>query len=186
MQPYDIAMLVVLGGATVIGFFKGMAWQIASLASLGVSYFAALRFSPDVAPYFGQQAPLNRFLAMAAVYVGVSFAIWVGFRIVAGVIDRVRLKEFDRQVGALFGAAKGVLLCVVITFFAVSVSEQARGMILKSRSGYYIALLIDRAETVMPREIHEVLGPYLDKLDERLTPDAKGERTARQPDRLPL
>jgi len=38
-----------------------MAWQIASLASSGVSYFASLRFSEQLAPMFGQQAPLNKF-----------------------------------------------------------------------------------------------------------------------------
>jgi membrane protein required for colicin V production len=80
------------------------------------------------------------------------------------------LKDFDRQIGGLFGAAKGVLLCVAITFFAVSLSEPARAMVLKSRSGYYIALLIDRADPIMPKEIHDVLGPYLRKLEERLDP----------------
>ena len=65
MQTYDMIMVLVLVGATVFGFWKGMAWQIASLASLVVSYFAALRFSDQLAPVFGQQAPLNKFAAMA-------------------------------------------------------------------------------------------------------------------------
>ncbi len=46
METYDICMLLVLVAATVFGAYKGMAWQIASLASLVVSYFVALRFSP--------------------------------------------------------------------------------------------------------------------------------------------
>src|SRR5687767_3696119 len=83
MQTYDMMMLVVLVGATVFGFWKGMAWQIASLASLIVSYFAALRFSEQLAPVFGQQAPLNRFVAMAAIYVGTSFFIWTLFRFIS-------------------------------------------------------------------------------------------------------
>ncbi|MBX7071748.1 MAG: CvpA family protein [Pirellulales bacterium] len=178
MEPYDIAMLAVLVGATLFGFWKGMAWQLASLASLGASYFVALRLSPVLAPYFGSQAPLNRFIAMGAIYLGASLGVWLAFRVVAGAIDRVRLKEFDRQVGALFGAAKGVLLCVVITFFAVSFSVQARDMILHTRSGYYIALLIDRAETIMPAEIKGVIGPYLDRLDYQLDPSRHSERTA--------
>ena len=53
----------------MFGFWKGMAWQIASLASLVVSYFAALRFSEQLAPMFGDQAPLNRFVAMLAIYI---------------------------------------------------------------------------------------------------------------------
>lgn len=186
MQPYDIAMLIVLAGATLFGFMKGMAWQVASLASLVASYFVALRFSDDLAPQIGLEPPLNRFAAMAIIYLGTSLAIWLVFRVVAGLIDKVRLKEFDRQVGALFGAAKGVLWCLVITLVAVSVSERARELVLQSKSGYYMAQLIDRAEAVMPPEVHQVLGPYLDRLDQQLKPGYPEGRTAGESWKLPL
>ena len=107
---------------------------------------------------------------MFALFAGTSMAIWLIFRIVAGFLNRVRLKEFDRQMGALFGAAKGVLLCVAITFFAVTLSARARTAVLSSRSGYYIAVLLQRADAVMPKEIHEVLDPYLKKLEQELDP----------------
>lgn len=168
MQPYDVAMIAVLVAATLFGFFKGMAWQIASLASLVASYFAALRFSPLVASYLGQPEPLDRFIAMLLIYLLTSLAIWLVFRKVSQVIERVQLKEFDRQVGGLFGAAKGALLCVAITFFAVSLSEKGRETVLASRSGYYIARLIRQAGPVMPKEIHGVLDPYLRELEDRL------------------
>jgi membrane protein required for colicin V production len=180
VELYDICMLVVLGGATVFGAWKGMAWQVASTASLVLSYLVALRFSEQLAPRFGDQAPLNRFIAMFVLYMATSLAIWLAFRMVAGVIDRVRLREFDRQMGALFGAAKGVLLCVAITFFAVTLSAKARTAVLESRSGYMIAQLLDRADGVMPRELHEVLDPYLNKLEQQLAPDEQ-PRTAGSP-----
>jgi membrane protein required for colicin V production len=164
-------MLVVLLGATLFGAWKGMAWQVASTASLVLSYLVALRFSEQLAPRFGQQAPLNRFIAMFVLYMATSLLIWLIFRIVAGFINRVRLREFDRQMGAMFGAAKGVLLCVAITFFAVTLSEKAREKVMHSRSGYMIARLLDRADGVMPRELHDVLDPYLNKLEEHLDPN---------------
>ncbi len=43
-------------------------------------------------------------------------------------------------------------------------------MVLRSRSGYYIAVLIDRAEPVMPAEVRDVLHPYLERLDHELDP----------------
>jgi membrane protein required for colicin V production len=170
MEWYDIAMLVVLVGTTLFGFAKGMAWQIASLASLIVSYFAALRFSEPLVStgLFGDEAPWNRFVAMLAVYLATSLAIWLVFRLVAGWIDRVKLQEFDRQIGGLIGFAKGVLLCVAITFFAVTVVPATRDDVLRSRSGHYIALLIARADAVMPPEVHDVLNPYLDRLEQEL------------------
>lgn len=172
MGMYDYVMIVVLIGATIIGAWKGLAWQVASLASLVVSYFVALQYSPTLAPHLPAEAPFNRFLAMLILYAASSVAIWWIFRLVAGVIDRVRLKEFDRQMGALMGAAKGVLLCVAITFFAVSMtSDSWRDEIINSKSGYYIAKLIDRAKPVMPDEIQRVIGPHLDKLDAEIPHD---------------
>jgi len=109
MELYDICMLVVLVGTTVFGAWKGMAWQVASSASLVASYAVALRFSAQLAPRFGEQAPLNRFIAMFVLFAGTSLVIWLLFRVVAGFLNRMRLKEFDRQMGALFGAAKGSL-----------------------------------------------------------------------------
>src|SRR3954467_9465027 len=108
MQTYDMLMLAVLVAATVFGFWKGMAWQIASLASLIVSYFASLRFSTQLAPMFGQNAPLNRLSAMLAIYVATSFVVWMIFRLVSELIDRVKLESFDRQLGGILGFAKGV------------------------------------------------------------------------------
>ena len=70
---------------------------------------------------------------MLVLYVVTAGAIWLLFRLVSGIIDRLKLKEFDRQLGALFGLAKGVLYCVIITFFAVTLSEPARQAVLQSR-----------------------------------------------------
>ena len=77
MSGYDVFMILVLAGATLFGVWKGMAWQLASLASLIASYFVALTFSPQLAPMFGEEAPWNRFIAMAVLYVatGCCFAL---------------------------------------------------------------------------------------------------------------
>lgn len=170
IQPYDFVMLVILLGATLFGAAKGMAWQVASLASMLLSGTMALRFYDQAAPYFGSARPWNQFAAMLALYIGTSMGIWLVFRIVAGMIDRVRLKEFDRQVGAVFGALKGVVLCVIITFFAVTLSTSSRDTVLRSRSGVYIAQIIDRAQQVLPEDVHDMIGPYLDRLDRELDP----------------
>ncbi len=185
VQPYDALMLAILAIATLMGAWKGMAWQVASLVSVGLSYTMALQFGGQVAPYFGDQAPFNRFAGMLAVYVGTSLAVWLFFRLVAGTIERVKLKDFDRQLGALFGAAKGVLICVVVTFFAVTLSSTGRDAVLQSQSGHYIAQLIQTARPVLPTEVRDAIGPYLNRLDEELqqppgysTPDTADSETA--------
>ena len=168
VQVYDILMLVVLIGMTMLGVWKGMAWQVAALASVVLSGIAAIKFSPGLAPVFGVEEPWNRVFAMLVIYVVASGAIWLLFRLVSNIIDRVKLKEFDRQLGAVFGLAKGALYCVIITFFAVTLSESSRRMVLQSRSGDFIARAIRRANPVLPEDVRTWLGKYIDELDERL------------------
>ncbi len=168
MIAYDILMLIIVAGYTIFGAYKGMAWQIATLCSLVVSYFAALRFSDSLAPLLSQQAPWNRFLAMLVIFLVSSLVIWILFRFVSKFIEQVKLKDFDRQVGALFGLFKGVLACVAVTFFAVTLSEAARGNVLKSRSGHYIGVLLAKADPIMPEQLHDVLGPYVHELQDKL------------------
>ena len=171
MQTYDLLMLLVLVATAMFGFWKGMAWQIASLASLVVSYFAALNFADQLAPKISSHAPWNKFVAMLAIYMGTSFVIWTLFRLVSGVIDKVKLESFDRQMGALFGFAKGVLLCIAITFFAVTILPQSqKDMIIASRSGETIVQILDKSETFFPPEIHQIVHPYVERIERRLDP----------------
>jgi membrane protein required for colicin V production len=168
MQPYDLLMLVVLVTTAVYGLWKGMAWQVTSLASLLASSFIAVRFGEPLAPYFSKQEPWNRFLAMLTLFLITSLLVWLAFRMVRGLIDRLRLQEFDRQIGALFGLAKGALCCIVITFFAVTLSEPARRAVLASRSGHYISVFLRDAKPILPEKVRSVLGGYIDELQKTL------------------
>ncbi|MCC6510617.1 MAG: CvpA family protein [Pirellulaceae bacterium] len=169
MQAYDLIMLVVLGAATILGAIKGFAWQVASLASIFASYLVAVNFRFDLAKMIQATPPWNVFLAMLILYVGTSFVIWVAFRLLSGLIDQVRLKEFDRHLGALFGLAKGGMYCLLITMFAMTLlGPKQQEAICRSQSGYYIASALDNAGGVLPKELHDVVGPYLDRLDDKL------------------
>jgi membrane protein required for colicin V production len=176
IQTYDIFMLALLALTTLFGFWKGMAWQVASIASLVASYFVAARYADELAPYISNEAPWNRFAAMLILYLLASLAIWMVFRMVARVIDRVQLRDFDRQAGALLGLGKGVLLCLVITFFAVTLSEPARQMVLRTRSGRYMAMFIEKAAPALPQEVRAKLGDYIRQFDEKLRPDQPGNQ----------
>jgi len=177
MQAYDILMLVVLGLAIVWGAWKGLAWQVASIASIGLSYFVALHFRLPLSNLINASPPWNIFVSMLILFLGTGLIVWIGFNLISEIIERVKLKEFDRQLGALFGGAKGLLLCVLITLFSVALLGDAqRKAICTSKSGYYIAMFLDRANMAIPRELHEVLAPYLDRLDREIPHDhAVGE-----------
>lgn len=172
MATYDLLMLAILVGLTLYGYFKGMAWQIAYVASFVASYFLAVRFADRIAPQITfVNPPANKFVAMAIIYAGASFAIWMIFRVVRKMIDSVKMEGFDHQMGALIGFGRGVLWCVGLTFVALTVvplPDGAKQQIVNTKSGYYIARLIDETDSLFPPEVHQVVGPYLDRLGDEL------------------
>ncbi len=168
MEIYDILMIVILIAAMVFGAIKGFAWQLASIASIVVSYFVAVKFSEPFSRSIALDPPWNRFLAMLILFVVTSLLIWVAFRMISHSIDRMKLSEFDHHIGAVFGLIKGGLYCILLTLFAVTLGGNwARETVVRSKGGHYIADLLDRSESVIPPEIHQIVDPYLRRFDEQ-------------------
>ena len=131
----------------------------------------ALRFSDALAPQLNADPRWSKYLAMLIIYAGTSLFVWLAFRVVSGTIDRIKLREFDRQIGGLFGLLKGALFCVIITFFAVTLTESSRAAVLKSKSGGHIARLSERSEARdAAAALRDCSDPTLDKLDKGLDP----------------
>lgn len=175
VEGYDLVMIGILAVAALLGYFKGMVWQLAWIAGIVASSFVALRFAPQFAHLFGQQEPWNRFLAMLALYVGTSLAVWIVFRLVSGFINAIHLSAFDHQLGLLLGLAKGALLCIVVTFFAVTLAPDYRHQIVASRSGRFVAELIVRADTYLPKEIHDTVEPFVDQFERQFAQPGVGQ-----------
>ncbi len=183
MAGYDILMIVVLAGTTLWGAFKGAAWQLAALASLIASYFASYYMSDSLTStgLFGDTAPWNRFAAMLTIYIITGIIIWMGFRVISETIERIKLRDFDRQLGALFGLLKGVIFCVLITFFVVTLLPAQREQVINTRSGRYVAQLLHKADAIMPPELNSLLDPYIKRYEESMqSPNNAGMDPATQ------
>jgi len=173
MGMYDILMLVIFGGAVLFGAWKGLAWQVASLAAIVVSYIVAINFREPLGQLLQTEPPWNNFLAMLILFLGTSLIIWMIFGRVKASIKKMHLAGFDRQAGALLGAVKGALLCMVVTMFAVTLfGETTTQAVFNSRSGGYITRGINQLTAVVPPEIHDVLNPYVDRFNQAL--ESKG------------
>ncbi len=183
VEGYDLVMIGILAVASVLGYFKGMVWQLAWIAGIFASSFVAFRYGTPLASFFGQQAPWNRLAAMLALYAATSIAVWLIFRVISGAINAVQLSAFDHQMGLLLGMAKGVLLCVVVTFFAVTLAPAYREQIVASQSGRLVAELIVRADVYLPKDVHETVDPFVKQFESELQKPigAPGASAAQQP-----
>lgn len=168
MSIYDILMLIVLGGAIFFGYWKGFAWQVASLASVIVSYIVASNFHGLISPYFSLGEPWDKFAAMLVLFLGTSLLVWVAFGYIRNTIEDMKLKGFDHQTGAILGAFKGALLCMVITLFSVTLlPDSIQKNVIASRSGHFIARSINQLTMIVPDEYHAVLDGRIEDFNQK-------------------
>jgi membrane protein required for colicin V production len=169
MATYDVLMLLVLVAAALWGYWKGFVWQLASIASIFSSYTLAYVLRVQVAKLIDAEPPWNMFAAMGIVYVLSSVVIWIGTGFASEALAAFKLKDFDRQLGATFGVAKGAIFCLLITFFAVSLlGEREQERICSSTSGRFMAKLLKSSGGLIPAEIHAKIDPFLIPLEQKL------------------
>ena len=164
---YDVIVLALIGGAAFFGWRKGLATQVASILSIGVSYFVATNFREEFSGMINAVPPWDTIGAMLVLYLGTSFVIWLLFRQIRASIEKMKLREFDRQMGFVFGALKGLALAGIVTMFAFAfLGNQQRQAILESRSGFWIAKFMVTANSVMPSEVQQFVAQYLEPLEQ--------------------
>ena len=175
MSVYDIVMLVIFFGAVFFGFRKGLAWQVASLLSIVLSYFVAVNFRRPVAALISAEEPWNQFAAMLILFLGTSLVVWTVFASFSRNIKKMNLGGFDRQAGAILGGFKGAILCMLVTVFAVSLFQSTSDMVHNSKSGYYVVSGIRQFARFTPGELAPYLAPHIQEFDQKIgaTPDKK-------------
>jgi uncharacterized membrane protein required for colicin V production len=167
VTAYDGVMALIVIFATFHGYWKGATWQIAPIMSLVLGYMIAMPMSVTTAHYFGNP-PQNRLFALVTIYIGVSLVVYFLVRSFREGIEKAKLTEFDRHLGALLGALKGILLTLAITVILLIYSTMARDLILKSESSSIAAKIINAVYPILPKAMHQILSPYLKQLNREL------------------
>jgi len=169
MVTYDYIMLGILAAAVAWGLYKGMVWQLASCASIVASYFVSIYGRAQVADSLGLEPPWGPIVAMLGIYLFSSMIIWLIFAVINKTLDGLALKDWDRQIGAGMGLIKGLLLCIIVTMFAVALTkDESRQQIVQSKSGFYITKVIHNLHSVMPEEVNQVVEPYIIRYNQRV------------------
>lgn len=185
LSMYDGVMLAIVLYSIFHGAMKGMAWQLAPIASLILGYLFAVPLSAVTAQWFGEP-PLNRAFAMVTMYMLVSLGVYLIARSLRESLEKTKLLEFDRHLGALLGGVKGVLFTVVVTIALLSVSPSAAHLIVHSESRTVAENVIHYVEPLLPDDMRQVIDPYLKPIEN--LPDvstdsiAKGKTTSQAND----
>jgi uncharacterized membrane protein required for colicin V production len=157
MAWFDLVALIVIGVSALQGAWRGMASQLAPIASLVIGYLVAIPMSKDLAPWFGTEAPGNRFLAALVLYVAISFAVHMVTGFFRETLAQFRLASFDNHLGFLLGGAKGFVIVMLMSFFGIGLSSKSRETILATRTGKLSASAMMQIEPLLPGEVRDLL-----------------------------
>jgi membrane protein required for colicin V production len=161
---YDFAVLGVLVYCMARGASRGFIFQLATMAGIVLCLMFAETFSGIVGPHISLQPPLNEWVSMFGAYLFFSFIAFGAARMLTKGIEEAGLKEYNSHLGAIFGLAKGVVVCLVATFFLATL-DATHNVIANSKSGYYAAVTMQKIHPIMPEKLHDALNRYIHSLD---------------------
>src|SRR4051812_1379627 len=160
MTYYDMAMAGVVVAGMIWGAWRGIPWQLASMASLVLGYLVAQPMSAQLAPQLPGEPVVARAAAMLVIYAAVSGGVFLAAWLVRATLRKLQFEAFDRHLGMVLGGIEGAFIGLVATLFVVSLAPQTRGPIFASPSGRVVGQLMDTVGPVLPGEVRSVLTPF--------------------------
>jgi membrane protein required for colicin V production len=121
MNAFDWTLIAVVGMSMLFAFFRGVTRELIALITWVLGFIAAVALTPllgGMLPEFGSNPVLRYLVAFVAVFIGClvlgALIAWP----LSSVIRNAGLGFVDRFLGAVFGAARGLVL--VMSFVLVA------------------------------------------------------------------
>ncbi|MDR0336797.1 MAG: CvpA family protein [Planctomycetaceae bacterium] len=173
MSVFDLIIFAILITLAFRGWMTGMVAQIVSVGSLAVSWIVASRFAFLIAPSIPAEKPWNNIGAIIVLFIITFFAVRLAHQYLEKKIKDWNLAKWNRYFGGLLGFLKGLILCMVLTFFGVMLSETTRDIVFQSKSGNMLARLIEKTETFIPSDSCELLHLQFERFNAKIDNDKK-------------
>ena len=163
---FDGIVIGVLLFSAVLAMVRGFSREILSIVSWGGSAVAAYYLYPLLLPYALQYKADTKIATIASA--GVIFLIaliiisFITIRIADFIIDS-RIGALDRTLGFLFGAARGLLLMVVVVaFWNWLVAPAARpDWVNNAKSKPFLDSMVEKLKSALPDNIQAMLPPEI-------------------------
>ena len=115
----DWLLLGVLLASMLVGLWRGLVYEVLSLAGWVAAFVVAQWLAADVIVWlpFVQGAPISvqYAVAFALVFVVTVFVAGLVSWLIKKLVETVGLRPVDRTLGAVFGLARGLVLLLALT-----------------------------------------------------------------------
>lgn len=118
MPALDWIFASVLLASMALGVWRGLVYEVLSLASWMAAFVLAQWFGPDVAhklPMSGATEVIRYAAGFVVVFIAVVFAGGLVAWVTKKMVKAVGLRPADRGLGAIFGLVRGVIVLLAAT-----------------------------------------------------------------------
>lgn len=149
----DVAMLGLLLWSLLAGLWRGLIFELLSLAGYVVAWLAAQRWTPDVAlwlPWAGAPEAWRRVAAFVLVFALALLVCGLGARLLRLLVHASPLGALDRLGGGLFGLARGAMV-LLLAAALVGMTPLARSPAwVESHGAAWLLVLRERIQPALP------------------------------------
>jgi membrane protein required for colicin V production len=129
MNGIDYCILSILLLSIGVGIIRGAIREVMNIVAWVLAYILAHTFASDIAPYFSEwvgEPAARTVLAWVVVFLVVLIFCALLTSLLGEVVKKMGLSPLDRTVGAMIGAARGLLILLAITL-AVGLTRIPQG-----------------------------------------------------------
>ena len=174
----DWVFVVILLGSVLIGAWRGLVFEVLSLISWVLAFFAARLWGAQVGMWLPMQdvdEGVRSGAGLVIVFIAAIFALGMVIWMIGKLVKMVGLRPFDRALGGMFGALRGLLLLVLIALVFMLTPMRESQIWNTSVFAPYLVSAVSVLRPWMPQEMGRHWSSLVDQLAEA------GSRIAAEP-----
>ena len=157
----DWILLGVLLVSMMVGFWRGLVYEVLSLAGWVAAFILAQWLASDVVAWLpflkGAAEPVQYAIAFVVVFVATLFAAGLVSLLIKKLVETVGLRPVDRSLGALFGLARGMVLLLALTVVIQLTGFSTESWWKNAQGPVWLNASLGRLKPLLPPSFAEVL-----------------------------
>jgi membrane protein required for colicin V production len=157
----DWIFLALLVASLLLGAWRGLVYEVLSVLSWAVSFYAAQWFAPQVATMLPLQSAAESVRYAAAfvlVFIAALFAAGLLAFLLKKLVEAMGLRPVDRTLGAAFGLLRGLILLLAATVVMNMTALRSSGWWQESRGAPLLEATLRGLKPVLPEQFSRYLN----------------------------
>lgn len=160
MNGVDLALLAVLFLSTALGLWRGLVYEVISVAGWVAAFVVAQAYAAPVGlwlPVEGFSPPLRLAAGFVLVFMGTAFAAGLVAWIVKKLVESVGLRPVDRILGAGFGLFRGGVLLLALAVVVSMTPLKSHSLWIDSQGAVVLSDTLHEVKPLLPETVARYL-----------------------------